>query len=99
MKIFKILALASILILPASPSLAHWSLFGHHHSSGGAAAGPNDTDRASDYDRPIGSSDDPKLSTGWTSPHHGRNEQVHDYVRHERNGRTEHVHGYYRHSR
>ena len=52
-----------------------------------------------DYSRPVGSPDDPVLSTGWTSGHGSRTQHVRDYYRHTRSGGIVHVHSYYRRPR
>ncbi len=66
---------------------------------GGNSAGPNDESNAHDYARPVGSTNDPVLSTGWTHGHGSRTVHVRDYYRHTKTGKVVHVHGYYRRHR
>ncbi len=66
---------------------------------GGNSAGPNDDDNAHDYARPVGSTNDSTLSTGWTHGHGSRTVHVRSYYRHTKSGNIVHVHGYYRRHR
>ena len=78
-----------------SSSSGHWS---RPATGGGFAAGPGDSS-GHDYARAVGASNDPTLSTGWTSGHGDRTEHVSDYYRHTKSGRIVHVHSYYRRHR
>lgn len=92
LRTFALLIALALCTAFSHPAAARTHSGSHHSSSHHHVASSLD-----DYSRPVGSANDPVLSTGWSSGHNGRNTHVRDYYRHTKSGRVIHVHSYYRH--